>query len=372
VSRQPFLEPFRDPERVHALADKIRTVTRDRSVTLMEVCGGHTHAVYRYGLHDLLPDTVTLLHGPGCPVCVMPMSRIDVALSLAEQPGVIFTTFADMMRVPGTRGSLLDARARGADVRFVYSPLDALQLARSHPDREVIFYAIGFETTAPSTAVTVLRARSEGLRNFSVYCNHVRVTPALRALLEAPDTRLDGFIGPGHVSTVIGFEAYRFIPEEFGKAVVVAGFEPTDILQAVYMAARQVVEGRPRVENQYVRVVTAEGNRAAQAAIDEVMAVRPTFTWRGLGAIPDSAYRLREAYRDWDAEARFAVPERPAREPRACQCGDVLRGLIQPWECRVFGTACTPEHPLGACMVSPEGACSAYYQYGRGLSLARE
>jgi hydrogenase expression/formation protein HypD len=331
----------------------------------MEVCGGHTHTIYRHGIENLLPDGVELVHGPGCPVCVIPMGRVDDAIAVAETPGVTFTSFGDMMRVPGGRGNLLEAKARGADVRMVYSPLDALRLAREHPDRQVVFFAVGFETTAPSTAVTLVKAKSDRISNFSVFCNHVTIVPPIKAILESPDLRLDGFIGPGHVSTVVGNRPYRFIPERYGRPLVTAGFEPLDILEAVMMLLAQIREGRCQVENQYSRVVRDEGNAAALALLAEVFELRPHFEWRGLGFISQSALRLRAAFADFDAEARFALPGIRVADPKACQCGEVLKGAIKPWQCKVFGTACTPETPIGTCMVSSEGACAAYYNFGR-------
>jgi hydrogenase expression/formation protein HypD len=331
----------------------------------MEVCGGHTHAIYKHGIEDLLPPEVDLVHGPGCPVCVIPMGRVDDALAIAARPEVVFTTFGDMLRVPGGNGSLLEAKAAGADVRMVYSPLDALKLARENPEREVVFFAIGFETTAPSTALTLRRARAEGIRNFFVFCNHVTIVPALKAILDSPDLRLDGFIGPGHVSTVIGTEPYRFVPRDYGLPLVVSGFEPLDVLQSVYMLLRQLAAGRAEVENQYTRVVRPEGNARALAAIAETMELRTTFEWRGLGFISQSALKLRGELAEWDAEIRYDVPGVRVADPKACQCGEVLKGVIKPWECKVFGTACTPERPIGTCMVSSEGACAAYYNYGR-------
>jgi hydrogenase expression/formation protein HypD len=331
----------------------------------MEVCGGHTHTIYKHGLEDYLPDTVELVHGPGCPVCVIPMGRVDDGIAIAREEGVIFTCFGDMMRVPGSGGSLHDAKAQGADVRFVYSPLDALKIARDHPHREVVFFAIGFETTAPSTALTLMRARDEGIGNFSVMCNHVTIVPPLRALLQSPDLRLDGFIGPGHVSTVVGCRPYEFIPAQYGQPVVVSGFEPLDVLQSVYMIMRQLHEGRTEVENQYGRVVSRDGNPVALSAMQEVFELRPYFEWRGLGFISQSALKLSEAYAEFDAELRYPVPGVRVADPKACQCGEVLKGVIKPWECKVFGTACTPETPIGTCMVSSEGACAAYYNFGR-------
>lgn len=370
VEGMRFVEEFRDPELGRALAGEIlAAVEPGRHYKLMEVCGGHTHSIYKYGVDDLLPQNVELVHGPGCPVCVIPMGRVDDGIAIANEPGVIFTCFGDMMRVPGADGSLLDAKAAGADVRMVYSPLDALRIARENPDREVVFFAIGFETTAPSTALTLKRARADGVRNFSVMCNHVLIVPPLRALLESPDLRLDGFVGPGHVSTVVGARPFHFIPADYGKPVVIAGFEPLDILQAIRMLLAQLGEGRCEVENQYTRVVPWEGNPRALEVLQEVFALRAHFEWRGLGFISQSALRLSDDYADLDAERRFPVPGVRVADPKACQCGEVLKGVIKPFECKVFGTACTPERPIGTCMVSSEGACAAYYNYGR---FARE
>ena len=363
-----FVDEYRDGRAALALAAELRgLVEPGRRVKLMEVCGGHTHAIYRHGLDVLLPGEVELVHGPGCPVCVIPMGRVDDAISLAERPDVTLATFGDMLRVPGAgrRRSLLEAKARGADVRTVYSPLDALDLARREPGREVVFFGVGFETTAPATALTLLRARELGVPNFSVFCNHVLIGPALRAILDAPETQIDGFVGPGHVSTVIGTRPYEFVCREYGRPVVVAGFEPTDILRAIALLLRQLREGRAEVENAYGRVVRQEGNRAALAALEEAFTVRDAFEWRGLGSIPLSGLRIAGAFAAWDAEERFEVPGVRVEDPKACRCGDVLRGLARPYECRVFGTACTPEQPLGTCMVSSEGACAAYYAYGR-------
>ena len=361
-----YVDEYRSAEVAKRVVDQIaRLVEPGRQYKLMEVCGGHTHTIYKHGVENVLPVEVDLIHGPGCPVCVIPMGRVDDAIAIAEQPNVVFTTFGDMMRVPGGNGSLLEAKARGADVRMVYSPLDALRIAREHPEREVVFFAIGFETTAPSTALTLLRARDEGIRNFFVFANHVTIIPAIRAILASPDLRLDGFIGPGHVSTVIGTRPYRFIAADWGKPLVVAGFEPLDVLQSAYMILRQLADGRCEVENQYTRVVREEGNRRALEAIAETMRLRTTFEWRGLGFISQSALELQPEFAAWDAELRYEVPGVRVADPKACQCGEVLKGVIKPWECKVFGTACTPERPIGTCMVSSEGACAAYYNYGR-------
>ncbi len=364
-----FVDEYRDPaaarvavRRITELADGGRN---GMPYAFMEVCGGHTHTIYRHGIEQLLPETVELVHGPGCPVCVIPMGRVDDAIALAEQPGVVFTSFGDMMRVPGSRSSLLEAKARGADVRMVYSPLDALKIAEATPDKQVVFFAVGFETTAPSTAVTLLRARETGVRNFSVFSNHVTIVPPLKAILESPDLRLDGFLGPGHVSTVIGNRPYRFVPRRYGKPLVTAGFEPLDILQSIVMLLQQYADGRCEVENQYTRVVRDEGNPIALAMLQQVFRLRPHFEWRGLGFIAQSALALSEDFADWDAERRFDLPGVRVADPKACQCGEVLKGALKPWECKVFGTACTPQTPIGTCMVSSEGACAAYYTFGR-------
>jgi len=365
-----FVDEFRDAELGRAVAMEILSLVEPgRQYKLMEVCGGHTHSIYKYGIDDLLPANVELVHGPGCPVCEIPMGRVDDGIAIAHTDGVIFTCFGDMMRVPGSDGSLLDAKAAGGDIRMVYSPLDALRIAKQNPDREVVFFAIGFETTAPSTALTLKRARAEGLKNFSVMCSHVTIVPPLRALLESPDLRLDGFIGPGHVSTVVGARPFQFIPADYGKPVVIAGFEPLDILQAIEMILRQLAGGRCDVENQYKRVVPFEGNLRALEVMAEVFELRPHFEWRGLGFISHSGLKLSDAYADLDAEVRFSVPGVRVADPKACQCGEVLKGVIKPWECKVFGTGCTPERPIGTCMVSSEGACAAYYNFGR---FARE
>ncbi len=293
------------------------------------------------------------------------MGRVDDAIFIAEQPDTIMTSFGDMMRVPGGRGSFLDSKAAGADIRMVYSPLDSLKVARDNPDKRVVFMAIGFETTAPSTAMTLLRAAHEGLENFSIFCNHVTIIPAIKAILDSPDMRLDGFIGPGHVSTVIGCRPYEFIARDHAKPLVRAGFEPLDILTSIYMLLKQLAEGRCEVENQYTRAVPWDGNPKALQVINEVMALRPYFEWRGLGFISHSALGVRDTYAAYDAERIFEIPGVHVADPKACQCGEVLKGVIKPWECKVFGTACTPETPIGTCMVSPEGACAAYYNFGR-------
>ncbi|GAA2710870.1 hydrogenase formation protein HypD [Micromonospora olivasterospora] len=361
-----FVDEYRDADRAQTLAAQIAALCEPgRQYTFMEVCGGHTHTIYKHGIEDYLPENVSLVHGPGCPVCVIPMGRVDDAIAVAGEPGVIMTAFGDMMRVPGGTGTFLDAKAAGADIRMVYSPLDALKIARTNPDRRVVFMAIGFETTSPSTAVTVLRAAAEGIDNFSVFCNHVTILPAIKAILDSPDLRLDGFLGPGHVSTVIGCRPYEFIARDYGKPLVCAGFEPLDLLQSVLMLLRQLADGRCEVENQYTRVVPWDGNPRALDAIGRVMRLRPYFEWRGLGFISHSALRMRDEYAAFDAERLFDVPGVRVADPKACQCGEVLKGVLKPWECKVFGTACTPETPIGTCMVSSEGACAAYYNFGR-------
>jgi hydrogenase expression/formation protein HypD len=360
-----FVDEYRDPSAARGLVERVTLLAGDDKFKFMEVCGGHTHTIYRHGIEHLLPSSVELVHGPGCPVCVIPMGRVDDAIAVARQPGVTFTSFGDMMRVPGSQGNLLQAKAEGADVRFVYSPLDALRIAEDNPAKDVVFFAVGFETTAPSTALTLLQARQRGVRNFTVFCNHVTIVPPIKAILESPDLRLDGFLGPGHVSTVIGQRPYRFVPAQYHKPLVTAGFEPLDILQAIAMLLTQIRAGRCQVENQYSRVVREEGNPRALAVLAEVFQLRPHFEWRGLGFISQSALRLRREFGDFDAELRFEIPGVRVADPKACQCGEVLKGVIKPWECKVFGTACTPESPIGTCMVSSEGACAAYYNFGR-------
>lgn len=365
-----YVDEFRDGEQARVLISEIETLVAsmalppDRPLYLMEVCGGHTHSIFRYGLEGMLPKEIELVHGPGCPVCVLPMGRVDDCVAIAEDPKVIFTTFGDAMRVPGSKKSLLQAKAEGADVRMVYSPMDALELARRNPEREVVFFGLGFETTMPSTALTILEAESEGIRNFSVFCNHITIVPTIKAILDSPGLQLDGFLGPGHVSMVIGTAPYEFIANFYRKPMVVAGFEPLDILHSIWMLLKQIKEGRAEVENQYARVVPDAGNDAALNAVSRVYELREFFEWRGLGSIDHSGVRLREAYAHFDAERKFTIPNVRIADPKSCQCGEVLKGALKPWQCKVFGTSCTPETPLGALMVSSEGACAAYYQYG--------
>ena len=375
-----YVEEFRDPvaaKSVLAAIDKVVAeigATKEKPVHIMEICGGHTHAIFRYGLDRLTPDGIEFIHGPGCPVCVLPMSRIDECVQIAERPEVIFCTFGDAMRVPGSQKSLMRAKADGADIRMVYSPLDALEIARRNPDREVVFFGLGFETTTPSTALSIQQAAREELSNFSVFCNHITVPPPIKALLDDPHMVLDGFVGPGHVSMVIGTHPYDFIAEDYGKPIVVAGFEPLDLLQSVLMVLRQIRDGRAEVENQYARVVPEHGNPVSIAAIEDVYEPRPSFEWRGLGEIDESGLRIRYAYAAYDAEEKFQVGygagPRLVKEPDGCACGQVMTGRIKPTECPQYGTGCTPEMPLGALMVSSEGACAAYHTYGAVLEAA--
>ncbi len=365
-----FVDEFREPGVITKAAEEIRRLADPgRHYRFMEVCGGHTHAIYRFGLKDVLPANIELVHGPGCPVCVLPMGRIDDGLSMAQDPNVIFTAFGDMMRVPGTHGSPLEHKARGMDVRIVYSPSDALKIAQNNPERHVIFFAIGFETTAPSTALTLMRAKAKGIDNFSVFCNHVTIIPGIRAILDSPDMRIDAFIGPGHVSTVIGCRPYEWIARNEGKPIVVSGFEPVDVLQSIVMLLQQLKAREAKVENQYKRVVPWEGNRAALKAMAEVFGLRHYFEWRGMGFISQSALRIKDSYAQWDAEKRFAVPGVRVTDPKAAQCGEVLKGVLKPVQCKLFGKECTPERPVGALMVSSEGSCAAYYNYEHRKAL---
>lgn len=366
------VDEYRDPDLVRAIAARIASEVRsDRSYAFMEFCGGHTHALCRYGLLELLPRNVTMVHGPGCPVCVLPVGRLEQAIEAASRDEVTLCTFGDMVRVPARqKRSLLRAKAEGADVRIVYGPDDALRVARKNPGREVVFLAIGFETTAPTTAAAVLTAAEEGLRNFSVLCDHVLTPAALGGILAGADAKagrlhLDGVVGPGHVSTIVGTAPYEPFAKDHRLPIVVAGFEPVDVLVAVRLLIAQVNEGRAEVENQYVRAVSHGGNRVAQSLLDRVMTLRPSFEWRGLGTVAHSALGLREEYADFDAEKKLGIGYTPVPDPKACQCGDVLRGVKRPDQCTIFGTACTPETPVGACMVSAEGACAAYHQVAR-------
>jgi hydrogenase expression/formation protein HypD len=371
-----YVDEYRDAARARALAAAIRAEAAPGvDYAFMEFCGGHTHAISRYGIEDLLPPAIRMIHGPGCPVCVLPVGRIDAAIALARDKRVTLCTYADLMRVPASKGnSLQKAKAEGADIRMVYSTIDALRIAASEKAREVVFFAIGFETTTPPTAVALQRAASDGLGNFSVFCNHVLTPVAMRAILStdaADSVRLDGFVGPAHVSTVIGTEPYRAVAAEYRKPVVVAGFEPLDVMQAILLLLRQVNDGRAEVENQYIRAVTEAGNMRAQAAVADVFELRDRFEWRGLGWVPHSALQLRAAYSRFDAETRFGMQTQAASDNPACECAAILRGRKRPAECRLFGTACTPESPMGSCMVSSEGACAAHWTYGRFRLPAR-
>ncbi len=359
-----YVDEYRDPVLIRNVARELaHAVDPERHYRIMEVCGGHTHAIYRHGLRDVLPANIELVHGPGCPVCVLPTGRVDDGLSIARHPDTILCCFGDMMRVPGTQGTPLELKAMGADIRMVYSPLDALRLAQENPSKHVCFFSIGFETTAPSTALTLLRAQTLGVRNFSIFCNHVTIVPAMRAILDSPDMRIDGFVGPGHVSTVTGCRPYEFIASRYGKPVVVAGFEPLDLLEAILMVVRQLDAAEAKVENQYRRIVPWDGNRAALAALARVFSLRPYFEWRGLGFISQSALALRPEYAPWDAEVQFEIPGVRVTDPKAAQCGEVLKGVLKPPQCKLFGKECNPERPVGALMVSSEGACAAHYRY---------
>lgn len=368
-----YIEEFRDSGVVLSIAAAIaREAHPARSYRFMEFCGGHTHVIFRHGLQDLLPRQVQMVHGPGCPVCVLPACRLDMAIELAGSRRAILCTYGDMLRVPGSdKSSLLKARAAGADVRMIHSTLQALGIAQENPARQVVFFAIGFETTTPPTAVAIQRAAAIGLRNFSVFCNHVLTPPAIQSILESPQVRglesvtIDGFVGPAHVSVVIGSRPYEYFASEYQRPVVIAGFEPLDVMTAILMLVRQVNAHTAEVQNEYTRAVTRDGNRKAQRLVAEIFELRRSFEWRGLGIVPYSALKIKKTYADFDAEARFAMREIPAADNPSCECGAVLRGVKKPLECRLFGSVCTPDNPIGSCMVSPEGACAAYYMYRR-------
>jgi hydrogenase expression/formation protein HypD len=368
-----YVDEFRDGQVARAFAERLAgEVDPARSYSFMEFCGGHTHAISRYGIAELLPKNVRMVHGPGCPVCVLPIGRIDQAIALALERGVILCTYGDVMRVPASESlSLMRAKARGADIRMVYSAADALKLAREHADREVVFLAIGFETTTPPTALVIRQAAAEQVGNFSVLCNHVLTPSAITHILESPEVReygtvpIDGFVGPAHVSIVIGAAPYEHFAQEYRKPVVIAGFEPLDVMQAIGMLVRQVNEGRTEVENQFTRAVTRDGNLAAQKIVSEVFELRTSFEWRGLGEVPYSALKIRPAFAGFDAEKRFGLNYRSVPDHKQCECGAILRGVKKPTDCKLFGTVCTPESPMGSCMVSSEGACAAHYSYGR-------
>ncbi len=375
-----YVDEFRDKKIAKKLAAEIAAEAQpDRQYNLMEFCGGHTHAIFRYGVQDLMPDNVNFVHGPGCPVCVLPIPRIDNAIELAEQ-GAIVCTYGDMMRVPASRkNSLIKAKADGADIRMVYSTQDALKIARENPDKEVVFFAIGFETTTPPTAVAIKQAAAEGLENFTVFCNHVLTPAAIQHILQSPEVRelgqvrIDGFYGPSHVSSIIGSAPYDYFAEEFQKPVVIAGFEPLDVMQSTIMLIRQINEGRFEVENEYTRVVTPEGNEKAQDLVSEVFELRRMFEWRGLGDVPYSALKIKDEFARFDAEKRFALSESKGKDVKGCECPAILRGVKKPTDCKLFGTVCTPDNPMGSCMVSSEGSCAAYWSYGRfRLDRAKE
>lgn len=368
-----YIDEFRDGELARGLSVAIRQAAdADRRYHFMEFCGGHTHAISRYGVSDLLPDNVRMIHGPGCPVCVLPIGRVDMAIRLALECGVTLCTYGDTLRVPASDSlSLMKAKARGGDIRMVYSSADAVKIAQQHPERQVVFFAIGFETTTPPTAVAIKQAQALGLENFSVLCCHVLTPSAISTILESPEVRqwgtvpLDGFIGPAHVSTIIGSRPYEFFAEEYRKPVVIAGFEPLDVMQAILMLIAQVNEGRAVVENEFSRAVTRDGNLKAQNLVAEVFELRRQFEWRGLNVVPYSGLRIRKEFAEFDAEKRFPVPYVSVADNKACECGAILRGVKKPQDCKIFGTVCTPENPVGSCMVSSEGACAAHYTYGR-------
>jgi hydrogenase expression/formation protein HypD len=368
-----YIDEFRDGELARGLSAAIRQIARpERTYHFMEFCGGHTHAISRYGVTDLLPPNVRMIHGPGCPVCVLPIGRIDMAIRLALEHGVTLCTYGDTLRVPASGGlSLMKAKSRGGDIRMVYSSADAVNIAQQNPDKQVVFFAIGFETTTPPTAVAIKQAQALGLKNFSVLCCHVLTPAAIAHILESPEVRqwgtvpLDGFIGPAHVSTIIGSRPYEFFAEEYRKPVVIAGFEPLDVMQAILMLVKQVNEGRAVVENEFTRAVTRDGNLKAQNLVAELFELRRSFEWRGLNEVPYSALRLRQEYAEFDAERRFNLEYQAVADHKACECGAILRGVKRPQDCKIFGTVCTPENPVGSCMVSSEGACAAHYTYGR-------
>lgn len=368
-----YIDEFRAGALAQQIAAKIASEADPRhDYHFMEFCGGHTHAISRFGIVDLLPGNVHMIHGPGCPVCVLPIGRVENAIQLAQMPGLILCSYGDMLRIPATNGmSLLKAKAQGADIRMVYSSADAIKIAQKNPQRQVVFFAIGFETTTPPTAVAIQQAQALGLNNFTVFCNHVLTPSAISHILQSPEVRqfgrvpLDGFIGPAHVSVIIGSQPYEYFAEEFQKPVVIAGFEPLDVMQAILMLIRQINAGRAEVENEFTRAVSPAGNRKAQSLVAEVFELRRTFEWRGLGWVPYSALKIKSSYADFDAEQRFRISTVSIADNKACECGAILRGVKQPQDCKIFGTVCTPENPVGSCMVSSEGACAAHYSYGR-------
>lgn len=356
-----YLSEYRNPELAEQFLEEIQRITT-KPWTLMEICGGQTHSLVKNGLLDMLPDFITMVHGPGCPVCVTSVSVIDEAIWLAEQPDVILCSFGDMLRVPGSKKSLLEAKAAGADIRILYSPLEAVQLAADNPGKEVVFFAVGFETTAPANALSVVHAHKRGINNYSILASHVLVPPAMEAILSDDENRIDGFLAAGHVCAIMGVEEYYPIAEKYQCPIVVTGFEPVDLLQGILMAVRQLESGISKVENQYTRAVQREGNKIARETIEEVFTTGDR-VWRGIGNIPQSGYEVNEAYRNFNARIKFSINIEPAEENKACISGDIMKGLKKPFQCPNFGTVCKPEHPLGAPMVSSEGACAAYYHY---------
>jgi hydrogenase expression/formation protein HypD len=373
-----YIDEYRDGASARQIAANLAVeVQPAQRYNFMEFCGGHTHAISRYGLVDLLPPNVHMIHGPGCPVCVLPIGRIDLAIGLALQQGVMLCTYGDTLRIPASDGlSLIKAKARGADVRMVYSAADALKLAEQHPEREVVFFAIGFETTTPPTALVIQDARARSVSNFSVLCCHVLTPPAIAHILDSTEARqlgavpIDGFIGPAHVSIVIGSQPYEHFAQSYHKPVVITGFEPLDVMQGILMLVRQINSGRAVVENEFSRVVSRNGNRTAQARVAEVFELRESFEWRGLGEVPNSALKIRPSFSTWDAECKFNLQYSPVPDHKQCECGAILRGVKRPVDCKLFGTACTPQNPMGSCMVSSEGACAAHYAYGRFRDIA--
>ena len=368
-----YVNEYRDKKLARKLAHDIaREADPSRVYNVMEFCGGHTHAIFRYGVQDLMPQNINFVHGPGCPVCVLPIPRIDNAIELAERHEAIVCTYGDMMRVPASKKkSLIKSKAAGADIRMVYSTQDALKIARENPNRQVVFFAIGFETTTPPSAVAIKQAQAEELKNFSVFCNHVLTPAAIQHILQSPEVReiesvsIDGFLGPSHVSSIIGSAPYDYFAEEFQKPVVIAGFEPLDVMQSTLMLIRQINDGRFEVENEYTRVVTAQGNLKAQKLVSEVFELRRLFEWRGLGDVPYSALQIRQEFADIDAEKRFEITPSTGRDVKGCECPAILRGAKKPTDCKLFGVICTPDNPQGSCMVSSEGSCAAYWSYGR-------
>ena len=373
-----FIDEFRDPQLANALVVRLAQLAeqcmqeRDTPIQIMEFCGGHTHTIFRFGLEQLLPASIELVHGPGCPVCVLPRQQVDQCIAIAQQPNVIMTTFGDAMRVPGSKLSLLEAKASGCDIRMVYSPLDALELAKQSPQHEVVFFALGFETTMPSTALTVLQAQAEGVQNFSLFCNHITTAPTLQSILEEPDHRLDGFIAPGHVSMVMGDAPFQFVAQQYQRPIIITGFEPLDILQALVMLLEQLCNGRSEVENQYQRIVKQQGNPPGLAAMQKVFELSNDKVWQAVGSMENSTVRMSSEFSAFDAEQKFSIcpPLVLAEENPLCE--QVLKGLVKPWQCPMFGKACTPQQPQGALMVSSEGVCAAYYQYADHSALSTQ